>query len=186
MAPASDPTAAAAAKASPCSRAMKKATGPDVSGSPTSQPLTLWPHRRPARLATAIRIGVTTTLRTSVSIGMEGGADGRIPSKSLDRQRPRVLPLRPRPDGRQAPRRLHPLGSDAAGARRSSAAVEDLVAELLQPERGVVRAALGRLREPDVDHAADEHRVIALLHSLLQRALDVCRRVGEDRRAGAP
>ncbi len=60
-------------------------------------------------------------------------------------------------------------------------AVEDLVAEVLQPQGGVVGPALGRLREPGLDDLADEDGVIAHLHRRLQRALDVGRRVGEDR-----
>ena len=43
-------------------------------------PLTLPPQRRPARLAAAIRIGVTTSLRTSVSMCMAVGGSGRIRS----------------------------------------------------------------------------------------------------------
>src|SRR3989442_6745544 len=61
------PTAAAAAKARPCSRARKKAIGAEVSGRPTSQPPTAGPQRRPARLAVPIRTGVATSLRTRLS-----------------------------------------------------------------------------------------------------------------------
>src|SRR5437762_11335497 len=61
------PTAAAAAKASPWSRARKNAMGAEVSGRPTSQPPTAGPQRRPARLAAPIRTGVATTLRRRLS-----------------------------------------------------------------------------------------------------------------------
>src|SRR5262249_51411943 len=60
------PAAAAAANAAPCSRARINATGAEVRGSPTSQPLTAGPQRRPARLAARIRAGVRATWRTRV------------------------------------------------------------------------------------------------------------------------
>src|SRR5437016_3056983 len=59
--PASVPTAARAANPGPCSRARNTETGPDVSGSPASQPPTAGPHRRPASVAAAMRSGVSTT-----------------------------------------------------------------------------------------------------------------------------
>jgi hypothetical protein len=62
------PTAAAAAKASPWSRARKNAIGAEVSGNPTNQPPTAGPQRRPARLAAPIRRGVTTSLRRRLSL----------------------------------------------------------------------------------------------------------------------
>src|SRR5262249_20682263 len=61
-APVIDPTAAAAANLMPASSARKNAIGPDVSGSPTSQPLTPGPQRRPARLTAPISAGVNTSL----------------------------------------------------------------------------------------------------------------------------
>src|SRR5439155_18432513 len=64
------------------------------------------------------------------------------------------------------------------------AAVEDFVAQLLEPQRGIVGATVDRLGEPDLDDPADEHRVIALLDRCLERALDERRQVGQDRRAG--
>ena len=67
MVPARMPTDASAAKWTPGSRARKKAIGPDVSGIPTSQPLTAAPHRRPARLATPTSAGVTRSLRRNAS-----------------------------------------------------------------------------------------------------------------------
>src|SRR5919106_2615338 len=59
-------------------------------------------------------------------------------------------------------------------------AVVDLVARVLQPQRRVVGAALRLLRETGVDHAADEHRVVAFFHRRFERALDVGRRAPED------
>src|SRR6185503_17171149 len=44
------------------------------------------------------------------------------------------------------------------------AAVEDLVAELLEPQRGLVRAAGGRRPHAGLDDLAHEDRVVALLH----------------------
>src|SRR5581483_8761704 len=64
------------------------------------------------------------------------------------------------------------------------AAVEDLLAEVLQPERGFVGPALRLLLDAGVDDLADEDRVIALLDGADQAALDVSRRVVQDRRAG--
>src|ERR671936_237506 len=43
-----DPAAADAANAVPCSNARKSETGPEVNGSPTSQPEIDGPQRRPA------------------------------------------------------------------------------------------------------------------------------------------
>src|SRR5215471_17157854 len=68
-APASDPAAAAAAKPVPWSSARKKAIGPEVSGSPTSQPPTASPHRRPTPPAARVSSGVRTILRGSVPMG---------------------------------------------------------------------------------------------------------------------
>ena len=59
--PASVPTAARAANPGPCSRARNTETGPDVSGSPASQPPTAGPHRRPASVTAAMKSGVSTT-----------------------------------------------------------------------------------------------------------------------------
>src|SRR5262245_36073998 len=62
------------------------------------------------------------------------------------------------------------------------AAVEDLVAEVLEPERRVVGAALGRLADAGAHHLADEHGVISLLDRLDEAALHVGRRAREDGR----
>src|SRR5437773_4558578 len=78
------PTAAAAAKARPCSRARKKAIGAEVSGRPTSQPPTAGPQRRPARLAVPIRTGVVTSLRTRLSRrGLLHGRDDDVGGRAL-------------------------------------------------------------------------------------------------------
>src|SRR5215468_6752912 len=67
MVPVIVPAAAVAANAPPSFRARKSATGADVNGKPTSQPLTAGPQRRPARLAVPISVGVRTSFRTRVS-----------------------------------------------------------------------------------------------------------------------
>src|SRR5579859_2245908 len=54
--------AAARANTWPWANARKNAMGPDVNGSPTSQPLTPGPQRRPARLTAPISAGVTISL----------------------------------------------------------------------------------------------------------------------------
>src|SRR5437667_224572 len=64
---AGEPRAAARANAAPWSSARKKTMGPDVSGSPTNQPPTPCPQRRPATLAAPMRAGVRTSLRTRLS-----------------------------------------------------------------------------------------------------------------------
>ena len=46
--------------------AMKKTTGPDVSGKATIQPLTACPHFRPATLAPPIRTGVRINFKMKV------------------------------------------------------------------------------------------------------------------------
>src|SRR5436305_13667154 len=61
------PTAAAAAKARPWSRARKKAIGAEVSGKPTIQPPTAGPQRRPARQAPPMSTRVTTPWRRRLS-----------------------------------------------------------------------------------------------------------------------
>ena len=54
---------------------MKNATGPVVSGRPTSQPPTDCPHRRPTSVAPPISAGVTTSLSVRLSTGgRDGGA----------------------------------------------------------------------------------------------------------------
>ena len=58
---------AAEAKAFPCSRARKNATGAEVKGSPTSQPLTVGPQWRPAKLTPPMKAGTRTNLRTNVT-----------------------------------------------------------------------------------------------------------------------
>ena len=62
--PARVPSATCAANAGPCSRASRKVTGAEVSGSPTSQPLTAGPQRRPARLAAPMSAGARRILST--------------------------------------------------------------------------------------------------------------------------
>ena len=47
-------------------RARKKATGPEVSGSPTSHPLTAAPHRRPAKLAEPMMTGARINFKTKI------------------------------------------------------------------------------------------------------------------------
>src|SRR2546425_1440861 len=93
------PTAAAAAKARPCSRARKKAIGAEVSGRPTSQPPTAGPQRRPARLAVPIRTGVATSFRTKLAkrrliYGLDDGVGGRGLQEVLDvvHRAPQPLP----------------------------------------------------------------------------------------------
>src|SRR5687768_8080673 len=61
------PAAAAPANGRPWFSARNNAIGADVSGNPTSHPLTAGPQRRPARLAAPINVGVRTSFRTSVS-----------------------------------------------------------------------------------------------------------------------
>src|SRR5882762_11276658 len=62
-----EPTAAAAANSTPCSSARMNAMGPDVSGNPTSHPLTPGPQRRPAMLTAPISVGVSTSFRVRPS-----------------------------------------------------------------------------------------------------------------------
>src|SRR5262249_59097053 len=63
------------------------------------------------------------------------------------------------------------------------ASVEDLVAEIAQPQRGVVGSPLGRLGHAGLDDAADEDGMVRLFDRRLKRALDERRRVGQDRRS---
>src|SRR5256714_13464877 len=72
------PTAAAAAKARPWSRARKNAMGAEVRGRPTSQPPTAGPQRRPATLAVPMRTGVATTLRRRLSRRLLHGRDDDV------------------------------------------------------------------------------------------------------------
>src|SRR2546422_9415494 len=102
------PTAAAAAKARPCSRARKKAIGAEVSGRPTSQPPTAGPQRRPARLAVPIRTGVATSLRTRLSRrGLLHGRDDDGGGRALQEVLDLVHPAQPAPP--DDPRRPNPL-----------------------------------------------------------------------------
>jgi hypothetical protein len=67
------PIAAWAANSGPRCRTRMIDTGPEVSGKPMSQPLTDDPHLRPARVTSAIRSGVNSSLRTrsmEVSVSM--------------------------------------------------------------------------------------------------------------------
>src|SRR4051812_35153658 len=96
----------------------------------------------------------------------------------------------PRGSSQQTRRRSSTPSRRASRARgRSSraeplAAVEDLLAEVLEPERGVVWAACRRLCDAGLDDLADEHGMVALLYRADQAALDEGRRVLQDRRAG--
>jgi hypothetical protein len=63
-------SAAVVANPLPWSIARKKRTGPEVRGSPTSQPLRRSPQRRPARVAAAIRAGVMASLSNRLSNGL--------------------------------------------------------------------------------------------------------------------
>src|SRR5258708_3541677 len=60
--------AARAAKVVPRPRARNNATGPDVRGRPTSQPLTAGPQRRPARLTNPSKAGVKSSLNASIQL----------------------------------------------------------------------------------------------------------------------
>ncbi len=53
---------ASEAKTGPCSKAKKKAIGPEFNGSPISQPPKVGPQRRLARLTTAMKIGTRVSL----------------------------------------------------------------------------------------------------------------------------
>ncbi|MDQ2806513.1 MAG: hypothetical protein M3Z04_06295 [Chloroflexota bacterium] len=71
------PTAACAANTWPCSSARNSTTGAEVSGSPTSQPLTSGPQRRPARLTPTINNGVSTSFSSSTPFIGTRGAGAR-------------------------------------------------------------------------------------------------------------
>src|SRR5208283_2696166 len=61
---------AAEANTLPCSNAKMNTTGPEVKGNPTSQPLTVGPHFRPARLTMPMKVGTRSSLRRKVSQSM--------------------------------------------------------------------------------------------------------------------
>src|SRR6185503_973610 len=65
--PAMIPVATAAAKWAPWLSAMKRVTGPEVKGIPTTQPPTAEPHRRAIRLAPPTSSGVRMSLRARTS-----------------------------------------------------------------------------------------------------------------------
>src|SRR5439155_15661233 len=81
-----DPTAVPAANVTPWSRARKKTTGPDVSGNPTSQPLTPGPQRRPARLTAPISAGVSTSLSARPSTVGASRAEIRRSARDAERE----------------------------------------------------------------------------------------------------
>jgi hypothetical protein len=58
------------AKPGPWASARKKMTGPEVKGKATSQPLTVGPHRRPARLAVPMSKGVRISLSSRLLMPM--------------------------------------------------------------------------------------------------------------------
>jgi len=66
MVPVIVPRAAREAKAVPCSSARNKTTGAEVRGSPTSQPLTREPQRRPMRVIMRMKRGVRRSFRSSM------------------------------------------------------------------------------------------------------------------------
>src|SRR5207237_9912613 len=74
-----DPAAADAAKPVPCSSARNNDTGPDVNGSPTSQPLIDGPNRRPAIVAIAMSAGVTTSLSARIKWAARPASPARSP-----------------------------------------------------------------------------------------------------------
>src|SRR5262245_9914882 len=61
-----------------------------------------------------------------------------------------------------------------------SAAVESLLAQVLQPQRRVIRATVGLLGDARVGHLADHDRMIAALDHVDELAFDVRRRLLED------
>src|SRR4030042_339479 len=63
MSPSRVPQAAWAAKAGSCSAARNTDTGPDVKGSPATQPPTPGPQRRATSVATAMRSDVEIAFR---------------------------------------------------------------------------------------------------------------------------
>src|SRR5579872_1920337 len=64
--PISVPWAACAAKLVPCSKARKNDTGPDVSGNPTSQPLTVGPNLRPTSVTPPSSNGVRISFSNNI------------------------------------------------------------------------------------------------------------------------
>jgi hypothetical protein len=55
------------ANALPCSNARKNATGPDVNGSPMSQPLIVGPHLRPAKLTMPMNVGTRSSFMPKIN-----------------------------------------------------------------------------------------------------------------------
>ena len=82
--PSSEPDAAACEKVAPCSIARNTAMGPDVSGSPTSQPPVACPNRRLTSVATRMSVGVVKSLKRRMTKAGGGGdrkgRRGRTPS----------------------------------------------------------------------------------------------------------
>src|SRR3546814_1217001 len=70
-----------------------------------------------------------------------------------------------------------------AGAEAASAAVENVVAQILHFEDGQVRASFGVLVEMRLGDFADDHVVVAQFHNLNHLALDRRDRAGDDRGA---
>src|SRR5262245_16530317 len=138
-----EPEATAAAKPSPWSSARKKVTGPDVKGSPTSHPPTACPQRRPARLAAAMRIGVTTSLSAKLSAAIES-----FPGRGRrDRHHPAVHDKERRDGGR-----AHGSGEDSGcegGGRRAGRAPQRTGGGRAQG-----RAGLSRVSSAPVDEGS--------------------------------
>src|SRR5262245_12519207 len=72
VAPTSTPVAVWTPAARPRSSVMKRAMGPDVSGSAMSQPLRSAPQRRPARVVEAMRSGVRRIFGTTKAMAGNG------------------------------------------------------------------------------------------------------------------
>src|SRR5437867_826945 len=178
MVPARMPTAAAPAKLTPSRSAMKKAIGPDVSGSPTSQPPTPGPHRRPARLAAPIRSGVRTSFRTRWSTGSSRGTGSTLaggPGRPGDQDRPgrsgraaAVAPLvlvRRRELGEGPPERGQEedrvvAKAPVAARRVRQLALGDTLDKSLRPPRRRQREGTAEARRapPDVRQLGEEPR----------------------------
>src|SRR5438067_7872252 len=137
-----EPTAAPAANDTPWSRARKNATGPDVSGNPTSQPLTPGPHRRPARLTAPIKVGVSTSLSAR-------------PSTT-----PKLIATEPRAGPSRRTGRYRSGAGGGALARDAQNEAPTLVAELdalfldlFDPEAAIDRVAFAVPAPVDEDHS---------------------------------
>src|SRR5215470_15286401 len=119
---------------------------------------------------------------------MKGVAKGSVSAGSS--QRAASVTCRPY---RSAPSAARPAAGNSATTSAAPsrtlmtclmrlASVENLVAEIAQPQRGVIGAPVRRLRHPGLDDATDKDRVIALFDGRLERALDERRCVAQNRR----